>query len=395
MACNCEGNNYNINFGCTVPALVNANNYYTKSEVDEKLEEIIISGGGVTEDEVQDMIDTSLEDYYNKSDIDSMLEDHATKTWVLNQHFVTISELIQYINNLQEQINSLQEAISGCCGGSGETIYRWITMTSADDYVCSGTTKMTKEKKQQSTDNGVTWSDVSPLEIRMGDTVLEVDSVDCGYVPTNLKLSGVKMNGNTFEIPCNDSTILTQEEVISVVGTSKIIQIEIGDCVTEIGRYACSNLNYLESLTIPSGVTTIGDSAFYTAGDYSPNYTLTLNEGLVTIGLNAFSHNTTLSTLVIPNSVTTIENLAFNFNNLTNLTIGSGVQSIGGSAFRKTSGATPFESITVLATVPPTLGNEVFANATKCPIYVPMESVDAYKNASGWNAFADWFQPIA
>ena len=62
--------------------------------------------------------------------------------------------------------------------------YRWVVQDSATTYYCSGTTKYAKEAKQISMDNGETWSYLSPMEYRMGD-VLEVNSIECGYVPTH------------------------------------------------------------------------------------------------------------------------------------------------------------------------------------------------------------------
>ena len=43
MACNCneEGKIINIGMGCCVPVVANADAYYTKSEIDEKLDEIV------------------------------------------------------------------------------------------------------------------------------------------------------------------------------------------------------------------------------------------------------------------------------------------------------------------------------------------------------------------
>lgn len=60
----------------------------------------------------------------------------------------------------------------------GEKIYRWVETTG---YECSGTTKMTREKEQVSYDSGVTWYDTYPLEIRTGSTVIEYNSVQCGF----------------------------------------------------------------------------------------------------------------------------------------------------------------------------------------------------------------------
>ena len=55
----CQGNIYQIGMGCCVPVVANANAYYTKSEVDEKIDGIVVSGD-VTSAEVQTMIDESI-----------------------------------------------------------------------------------------------------------------------------------------------------------------------------------------------------------------------------------------------------------------------------------------------------------------------------------------------
>ena len=70
--------------------------------------------------------------------------------------------------------------------------------------------------------------------------------------------------------------------------------------------------------------------------------------------------------------------------NLTSVTIGSGVTTIGIAAFINCRSLT---SVTCLATTPPTLGIGTFDGST-CPIYVPCESVNAYKSASGWSDYA-------
>ena len=68
---------------------------------------------------------------------------------------------------------------------------------------------------------------------------------------------------------------------------------------------------------------------------------------------------------------------------LTSCTIGNSVTSIAGHAFED---CTSLTSITVSATTPPTLGNDTFYNTNNCPIYVPCESVEAYKSA--WSDYA-------
>lgn len=77
--------------------------------------------------------------------------------------------------------------------------------------------------------------------------------------------------------------------------------------------------------------------------------------------------------------------------NLTSVTIPSSVTSIGHNAFRSCSALT---SVTVEATTPPRLGLNVFESTNNAPIYVPAESVDAYKAATYWSTYADRIQAI-
>ena len=62
--------------------------------------------------------------------------------------------------------------------GYVEPIYRWVDVSG---YVCSGTTKYNRQQRQVSYDGGTTWENLN--EYRAGSTVIEYDSTDCGYVP--------------------------------------------------------------------------------------------------------------------------------------------------------------------------------------------------------------------
>jgi hypothetical protein len=63
------------------------------------------------------------------------------------------------------------------------------------------------------------------------------------------------------------------------------------------------------------------------------------------------------------------------------------VTSIGNSAF---SGCTKVISITCEAIYPPVLSMDVFNGVFKSiPLYVPAESVEAYKSANNWNEFTN------
>jgi hypothetical protein len=97
--------------------------------------------------------------------------------------------------------------------------------------------------------------------------------------------------------------------------------------VTAIGDGAFRNAD-LTVVVIPDSVKTIGNDAF--AGNKL--FSLSLGEGLISIGASAFRGNQ-LTALVIPDSVKIIENNAFAGNKLANLDLGRGLESIGDRAF--------------------------------------------------------------
>ena len=195
---------------------------------------------------------------------------------------------------------------------------------------------------------------------------------------------------------CSASTLsFGSGTTISEVGTysspfisSKISNIDLNG-VTLIGDYAFKRTSGYTSITIPSSVTTFGSGAFNSVSglnsvtiDYASNAilggnqfmdlsitSLTIGSNPTSIGQGMFQKCTKLTSLVIPSNISSINNFAF-------------------------SGCTRLRSITVHSTTPPTLGTSVFDNTNNCPIYVPPESVDAYKAASGWSNYASRIQAI-
>ena len=136
--------------------------------------------------------------------------------------------------------------------------------------------------------------------------------------------------------------------------------------------------------------TSIAESAFQNCKGLT---SVTIPNFVTSIGYNVFNDCTGLTSVTIGNSVTEIGSSAFIFcRGLTSITIPNSVTSISDYAFDGCSGLT---SVTIQATTPPTLGgSSAFSDTNNCPIYVPAESVDAYKQATNWSAYADRIQAI-
>lgn len=190
---------------------------------------------------------------------------------------------------------------------------------------------------------------------------------------------------------------------------AKLTEVVIPSSVTSIGKWAfgCENGNpalqsviieaniteipeccfYLQtkltSISLPEGITSIGDDAFNQCKITS----LTLPASLKTIGARAFSNNG-ITQLTIPDKVETIENAAFAYNSIDNIDFPATLVSLHATAFKWKS---MNEVICRALSVPQTPQTDEFNNSWRpfyqinenCVLRVPAESLEAYKNAWG------------
>ena len=87
-----------------------------------------------------------------------------------------------------------------------------------------------------------------------------------------------------------------------------IEDLTIPDGVISIGNYAFYGCSGLTSVTIPDSVTSIGASAFYGCSGLT---SVTIPDGVTSIGEEAFYNCTELTSVTIPNSVTSLSTTAF------------------------------------------------------------------------------------
>ncbi|QCP71878.1 hypothetical protein FDZ78_04490 [Duncaniella sp. B8] len=120
---------------------------------------------------------------------------------------------------------------------------------------------------------------------------------------------------------------------------------------------------------------------------------LTLGSGLESIGANAFSVGL-LSEVVIPSSVRSIGAYAFSGNNLKSVIIGCGVETIGENAF---AGNANVESVAITAQKPPTAPYTAFSDySAKLYLQGGQDVIDAYYDAyTCWDRFTGYSMTVA
>ena len=240
--------------------------------------------------------------------------------------------------------------------------------------------------------------------------------------------STVTYEGNVYHVTrighhafdqCENLTSVNIPNSIKSIGIrafswcSALTSIVLKGGLENIESYAFEYCLGLENISLPNSLMTIGQNAFYNTqwyknqpnggvyvgnvfykykGDIPQNTSFVIKEGTVSISPYAFvkenyHEDYSLVSVSIPNSVKVIGEGAFSrCRALTSIVIPAGVTTIETLAFHYCKA---LKSVTCEAVNPPALSGSVFlftpiADAT---LYVPAESLEAYKTATEWKDF--------
>lgn len=204
---------------------------------------------------------------------------------------------------------------------------------------------------------------------------------------------------STYNVTTTGNTRIFGSDLITpdVAGIEKI-ELEDGTEIPGGYNYAFSATGeqkvYVTLSVKPSGKypgKQLRNSMYYSCGKLIDIY---IPEGVTLIDMNAFESCTGLTSVTIPNSIKGITN-GGNFifcSGLRSVVIGSGIIELGDQVFMGCSNLT---AITITATTPPTIGNQVLNGANSANFYVPDESVEAYKAAASWSSYASRVKGIS
>lgn len=225
-------------------------NYYNKTEVNNLLSNKANASDLSALSTTVGQLSTSLENKADKSEIPS-LEGYATEQWVQNQGYLTQHQSLDnyypksvvdaLISGLQAQIDELTTALSECCTGqTGETQARIgavIYSSAANAIMDVGSS-----------------GEIERIVIESGGT----------YYPSAI-------GNDTFPMPKagnNRANIYLVSGTTTLGATSKWRSSAVNynfsgaTDVTRIGQDCFKDSPYLQTLTLPSSVTSIADHAF-------------------------------------------------------------------------------------------------------------------------------------
>lgn len=184
------------------------------------------------------------------------------------------------------------------------------------------------------------------------DTVIELYGAFGGC--TNMRAFYGKYATQDNRAQIKDNSLLS-------VASAGLTEYTVPSGVTSFVSNVFSYCNKLQSITIPEGVTVLENCSFHQCAALTE---INLPQSLTTISNNAFQCCTGLEQITIPPAVATIGQYSF-------------VDCLS------------LKSVYCQPTVPPELGAEVFKNLTDFTVYVPSQSVEAYRQAAEWSNYAD------
>ena len=313
------------------------------------------------------------------------------------------------LNSLSEIVFTTTDIPNAVFEGK-ETLYQAVivdatTIGSHAFYNCDSLTEITIGNSVTSIGNYAFMGCTSLTSVTIPNSVTEIGGRS---FPKNQDHNLLSVHG---KCTVDNRYVILNNELLYVADTHNTVpevplSIVIPNTVKKLGNYSLSYIipfseqepetdewvYYGYTVYIPESVETISENVFVRSaggierfeGKFSSNNGNFLMEDPTTLTSVAACG---LANLNIPEGIVRIRQGACQSVHLETLTIPASITSIGAAAFAGQDGY--IGSVYIKAVTPPTAGNKIFGSNSDVSIYVPEESVAAYKNATNWSEYRD------
>ena len=379
--CDCNKTT-NISMGCCQPVLGPIEAYYTKFTIDRKLEEITSAiTSGVTEEQLNEAIASAKTEI--EGEIPS-LSGYATEQWVTDQHYITGVDLSDYATT-EQMNNAITAATDGLA--TEEYVNAQISSQTSDFVTGEQLSSYTYDKStiDEKIAQGGTFDPTQYFNTAQTINLVEsaVTRVE-GKIPTSASQL------------TNDSGYITSQSLSGYVTME-----EFGDYIMRLRaeieslRQAVSGCCEIPPAPTPTGDTDCVVRIKYVQGE---DFVISCEESYIG-NLESFElpspyTRPDATAVTVGNCTAQIGQGCFeDFFQLQTVHISSTVSSIRLEAFY---GCSALTTVTIEATTPPIMvWNNTFEGCTSLQhIYVPAQSVNAYKTAQYWDTYANLIEPI-
>ena len=226
------------------------------------------------------------------------------------------------------------------------------------------------------------------FDLMDASNIITYESEDNSIItPNNTSAFGVNIISNIYE---NGFGIIKFDGNVESIGIDafknceKLTEITIPKNTVDIGAQAFYGCKKLRSVYLPDGLRTIGNDAFSACIELA---NIKIPESVTSIGTGCFWSCSKLMTINIPQNVVDIKDNTFQHCRFVSFTIPQNIQSIGNYALSYNG---LLNVLYCKPQTPPQISSVTFINgfAEGVVIYVPMNSVDSYKSAAGWQGYS-------
>ena len=193
-----------------------------------------------------------------------------------------------------------------------------------------------------------------------------------------------------------DGRCLIEDGVLKAVSATISGEYTLPSSVTKLGKFCFTNQSYAVTLVIPNSVTEIDEYGIMTSSNNISGFKgkFATASGMELVYENALYAVALykLTSYEVPEGITVIKTNLFQNSKIEVFTLPSTLEEIGVNAFNS---CTKMTTIYCKAVEPPVYGSNAITSDVKSleSIYVPAESVEAYKSAKGWKDWADYIKP--